>query len=114
MRPAASTPPWCWQLFNHIAEGATYRRCENCDRIFVRQRDGAAQGQYRTEGVKYCSRKCAWAAGQRSWRKRKQARELHAQGTAVGQIAARLGVDVETLAEWIVETNQKDRLREIR
>jgi hypothetical protein len=96
------------QLYNHIAEEAQYRRCENCDRIFVRQRDRAEQGRYRTEGLRYCSKRCAWAAGQRKWRenqrKRKSAAELHAQGMSAHQIAEQLDVDVATLAEWLLES----------
>lgn len=96
------------QLYNHIAEGARYRRCanENCKRIFVRQRDRAQQGRYRTEGsLKYCSRKCAWAAGQRAWRDkqrmRKEALKLQSQGVEASVVAAELGIDHETLAELL-------------
>jgi hypothetical protein len=96
------------QLYNHIAEGARYRHCanENCGRIFVRQRDRAQQGRYRTEGsLKYCSRKCAWAAGQRAWRdrqrKRKQALKLQAQGVEASEVAAQMGIDLDTLAEFL-------------
>src|SRR5262249_32222721 len=56
--PQADGPPpfyaiACLELFNHIAEGATYQRCANerCGRLFVRQEGRAQHGQYRRRGV---------------------------------------------------------------
>ncbi len=75
-RGAASQPSLfavlCLQLWNHIAEGATYRRCQNerCGRLFVRQQGRAKRHQHRTEGVMYCSRDCARAQAQRELRRR--------------------------------------------
>jgi hypothetical protein len=62
----------CLELFNHIVENATYRICQNepCQRVFVRQTGRAEHGQYRSEGVKYCSRECARAQAQRNYRRR--------------------------------------------
>jgi hypothetical protein len=64
----------CLELFNHIAEEATYRRCQNdrCNRLFVRQKGRAEAGQHRREGVKYCSNYCARVAAQRSYRERQR------------------------------------------
>lgn len=62
----------CLELFNHIAEHASYRHCANerCERTFVRQTGRAAVGQHRTTGIKYCSSHCARAQAQRQHRAR--------------------------------------------
>jgi hypothetical protein len=65
----------CLELYNHIVENATLRRCanDNCRRTFVRQTGRAQQGQYRSEGIKYCSKHCARATAQRRHRARRRA-----------------------------------------
>jgi hypothetical protein len=63
----------CLELFNHIVEEASYKRCANemCERLFVRQQGRALHGQHRNRGVKYCSPECARAQAQREYRRRK-------------------------------------------
>lgn len=63
------------QMFNHIAEDATYKVCANetCQRTFVHQVDGTSMyGQYRGSGVRYCSNRCAKAQAQREYRRRRK------------------------------------------
>lgn len=64
----------CLELFNHMIENATYKKCANetCGRFFVRQRGRSAHGQHRRTGVKYCSAECAKAQAQRAYRRRKR------------------------------------------
>lgn len=64
----------CAQMFNHIAEGAVYRRCAlpSCSRSFVRQVGRALKGQFKLEGVEYCSPQCARAAASKRYRDRKR------------------------------------------
>lgn len=62
----------CLQLANHIAEQAIARVCGHCGRPFVRQLGGAGYGQYRMEGVIYCTPKCARARAAREYRRRKK------------------------------------------
>ena len=63
------------ELVNHIAEGASYRKCKNCGRRFVRQRGRAEHRQHRTRGeIVFCSRRCAKTYNQRKTRERKRVR----------------------------------------
>lgn len=67
----------CVQLFNHLLEAPELKRCANetCGGPFVRQWGGGAStgaGQYRTEGVMYCSASCGNAQWQREHRRRKR------------------------------------------
>lgn len=74
----ANIPLWNWlglELFNHIAEGAEYKTCQNetCGRMFVRQTGRAQHDQRRTSGVKFCDARCARAQSQREWKRRRRA-----------------------------------------
>ena len=64
----------CLQLFNIMCEALPVRRCANetCGRRFVRQLGRAEYGQYRTEGVRFCSKTCAKAQVQREYRRRQK------------------------------------------
>ncbi len=65
----------CVQLFNYLVEHVPVRRCanESCGRAFSRQLGGAVHGQYRSEGVMYCSPSCGNAQWQREHRRKKRA-----------------------------------------
>jgi hypothetical protein len=74
----------CLELYNHIFEQAVYRRCgnDNCRRLFVRQTGRSELGQYRSEGLKYCSKHCARAQAQRQFRARQRASSRSSKGSA--------------------------------
>jgi len=92
----------CLQLANHIAEEATYHKCEKCGRPFVRQRGGAQFGQHRMKNVLYCSPECARAKAQQEYRKnRSQATRYAKEGLSVEEIAGRMDRDVEQVRKWI-------------
>jgi hypothetical protein len=65
----------CLEIYNHLIEQASYRRCQNerCGRLFVRHVGRARFGQHRTRGVLYCSHSCARAQAQRELRRRRRA-----------------------------------------
>jgi len=66
------------QIFNHVASGSVYHTCANETHggLFVHQQGRAEAGQYRSVGVKYCSRACAAAQASRASRRRKREKEL--------------------------------------
>jgi hypothetical protein len=63
----------CIQLWNLLLANPELLTCANetCGRLFVKQRGGAAHGQYRSKGVLYCTPSCAQAQWQREYRRRK-------------------------------------------
>ncbi len=72
---AASNDLWavcCLELFNHIAQQATYKVCANerCGRPFVHQHGRSEYGQRRRAGVRFCSNTCARAQAQRAYKRR--------------------------------------------
>ena len=59
----------CLEIFNDLAGGSTFRTCEKCGRVFVRQRGRAVYGQHKREAnLRYCSKRCANAAAQAAHR----------------------------------------------
>ncbi|PZS03248.1 MAG: hypothetical protein DLM56_09610 [Pseudonocardiales bacterium] len=65
------------QLLNDLAGDVPYRRCasETCGRVFTRQRGRSEYGQHRQTGVRFCSRSCARAQGERERRRRARHRD---------------------------------------
>jgi hypothetical protein len=72
VRPVSLFQHACVQLFNHIQENATLRRCHNdtCGRWYVRQTGRADHGQHWTTGTKYCTKICANAQLKRESRQK--------------------------------------------
>lgn len=70
----------CLQVYNLVVGEFVARRCANerCGHVFVHQRGGARDGQYRSKGVKYCTPGCARAETQRRYRRRKAAARAEA------------------------------------
>jgi hypothetical protein len=62
----------CFQIHQLIVEDLPLRRCQNetCGQPFVRQQGRARSGQYRTEGIAFCSAACANAQSTRDYRRR--------------------------------------------
>lgn len=72
----------CLQMFNHLAESATYRACQldTCSTVFVRQVGRSQYGQHRRVGVQYCSPACARLAATRRSRDKKRAERSATKG----------------------------------
>ena len=63
----------CAEIYNHLLEGAMFKVCEKCGKVFVRQSGRARAGQNRLTGVRYCSSYCGNAAQQKRLRDRARA-----------------------------------------
>lgn len=87
-RAAAPTLFWlcALELYNHIAESARYKICENqnCGRLYVRQQGRARFGQHRMTATKYCSAECARAQAQRDYRARERAKRAEGRSDLRG------------------------------
>jgi hypothetical protein len=68
------TSALCMQMLAFICDGLPAKICENesCGRYFVRQNGRSVYGQFRTTGVRFCSKLCARAETQRQYRNRKR------------------------------------------
>jgi hypothetical protein len=111
-RPANLYQTCCLQLYNHIAESATYAHCANeaCGRVFVRQRGRAKYGRYRTTKVDYCSSTCARAQEQRKLRRNQAAaQQLRKQGLPPEDIAATLEATPESVRRWLAAVEKRKR-----
>lgn len=95
----------CLQVYNHIAEGARYKRCanESCRQVFVRQRGRAQHGHHKSDGVKFCTRECARAQAQRELRRRKK------YGDAADDVTVKIQYEIERAERRFrtVSTNTK-------
>lgn len=81
------------QLALAIEGDLNYRQCEQCMRWF----EIAAE---KREDAKFCSNACRF----RAYRGRqKEARDLHARGMSIKQIAAEIGSDIGTVSGWVEE-----------
>ena len=66
----------CLMIYNDVAAGAPYRRCQNeaCGGRFRVKEGGAKYGQHRSKGVRYCSDSCQQAQKAREYRRRQRAK----------------------------------------
>lgn len=72
-QPATAYSVAALQLWNDLHE-ATWRSCDMCERLFTRQR-GRGRHYSHTEGVRFCTRRCANLHTQRDYRRRQKAKK---------------------------------------
>jgi hypothetical protein len=70
------------EIANDVTAGTAWRRCANepCGQLFARQQGRAEAGQFRTEGIRFCTKSCAKAQMSRDLRRR-NAEKRKGEGT---------------------------------
>ncbi len=88
-----------WVQFAMAVEGdRQYHQCDQCGLWFEVAGERRVGANEKREGAKFCSNACRF----RAYRHRQnEARELHAEGKSLKEVAGQLGSDVKTVTGWI-------------
>lgn len=109
VRPVTSYSGMCLQLFNHVVEGAGYRRCNECRTRFVRHQGEAVTRSARREGdVYFCSKRCTDKYASREYRRRQRAQALRNQGLSIPEIAEKMNATSVEVKAWLKGVSKEE------